>query len=48
MEKLLTMTRPAVGTISPVSSLIMVDLPDPEGPTKKDKVAILYSKRNTL
>ena len=37
MEKPLTMTRPAVGTISPVSSLIMVDLPDPEGPTKKTK-----------
>ena len=35
MEKPLTMTRPAVGTISPVSSLMMVDLPDPDGPTRK-------------
>ena len=34
MEKPLTMTLPEVGTISPVRSLIMVDLPDPEGPTR--------------
>ena len=35
MEKPLTITRPAVGTTSPVSSLIMVDFPEPEGPTRK-------------
>ena len=34
MEKPLTITRPAVGTTSPVSSLIMVDLPEPDGPTR--------------
>ena len=33
-EKPLIMIRPAVGTSSPVSILIMVDFPDPEGPTK--------------
>ena len=35
MEKPLTMTRPEVGTTSPVSSLMMVDFPEPEGPTRK-------------
>ena len=35
MEKPLTITRPAVGTTSPVISLMMVDLPEPEGPTRK-------------
>ena len=34
MEKPLTITRPEVGTTSPVSSLMMVDLPEPEGPTR--------------
>ena len=34
MEKPLTMTRPAVGMTSPVRSLMMVDLPEPEGPTR--------------
>ena len=33
-EKPLIMIRPAVGTSSPVSILIMVDFPEPEGPTK--------------
>ena len=28
-------TRPLVGKISPVSSLIMVDFPEPDGPTRK-------------
>jgi hypothetical protein len=31
----LTMTLPSLGRISLVKSLMMVDLPDPEGPTKK-------------
>ena len=35
MEKPLIIMRPAVGTTSPVSSLLMVDLPEPEGPTRK-------------
>ena len=35
MEKPLIIMRPAVGTTSPVSSLMMVDLPEPEGPTRK-------------
>ena len=30
----LTMTRPELEVISPVSSLMMVDLPEPEGPTR--------------
>ena len=34
MEKPLIMTRPAVGRISPVRSLMMVDLPEPDGPTR--------------
>ena len=34
MEKPLIMTRPSVGRISPVRSLMMVDLPEPEGPTR--------------
>ena len=37
MEKPFTITRPEVGTISPVRSLIMVDLPEPDGPTRKAK-----------
>ena len=35
VEKPLTRTRPALGSTSPVSSLMMVDLPEPEGPTRK-------------
>lgn len=31
----LTMSLPSVRPISPVMSLMMVDLPDPEGPTRK-------------
>ena len=33
-EKPLIIMRPAQGSTSPVSSLMMVDLPDPEGPTR--------------
>ena len=34
MEKPLIITRPREGTSSPVSSLMMVDFPLPEGPTR--------------
>jgi len=34
-SRLFTMTRPRVGVISCSRSLMMVDLPDPDGPMKK-------------
>ena len=34
-EKPLTITRPSEGSTSPMSSLMTVDLPLPEGPTIK-------------
>ena len=33
----LTISLPRVGSISAVMSLMMVDLPEPEGPTRKTK-----------
>jgi hypothetical protein len=44
-SRVLTMTLPLLGVISCRSSLMIVDLPDPEGPMKEDELALLDGDR---
>ena len=39
---------PEVGFSSPVMSLMMVDLPEPEGPIRKQKLAVLDLHGNAV